>query len=111
LGTDVAKYLLIESRDPWEYGDTAYFYDLTRDLAAAGNQVTLFLIQNGALVARKGVRPDPLAALAGVTVLVDEFSLRERGIRREALAANVDVADVDQLVDLLADSGTKAIWH
>ena len=107
----MARYLLIESRDPWEYRDTEFLYDLTRDLAGSGNAVTLFLVQNGALVARKGVRPDPLAALTGIEVLVDEFSLRERGIKREALAANVRVSDIDQLVDLLADSGIKAIWH
>jgi hypothetical protein len=88
---DMATYLLIESRDPWECRDTGYFYQLSGDLAAAGDDVTLFLIQNG--------------------VLADEFSLRERGIRRHSVAASVEVSDVDALVDLLMDGQTKAIWH
>jgi hypothetical protein len=107
----MASYLPIESRDPWEYADTGYFCDLARDLAAAGNRVTFYLIQNGVLVARRGVRPDPLSSLDGVPVLADEFSLRERGIRPEALAPAVQVSDVDHLVDLLVDGPVKAIWH
>lgn len=107
----MAKYLLIASRDPWEYRDADYFFDLSRDLAAAGNQVTLYLIQNGVLAARAGVKPDPLSALDGVTILADDFSLRERGIRAEQLARSVRIAAIDELVDQLADPATKAIWH
>lgn len=107
----MAKYLLIESRDPWESGDVAGWWEVGKGLAAAGNQVTLFLIQNGVLTARAGVQPDLVSSVGAVRVLADDFSLRARGIGAESLAASVGVSDVDALVDLLADGAVKAIWH
>ncbi len=107
----MAKYLLIESRSLWDSGDTGYFYDLARDLTAGGNDVTLFLVQNGVLPARKGAKDGNLTEVTGrVKVLADGFSLRERAIPRDGLAAGVGVADVDAVVDLLA-GGARAIWH
>src|SRR5688572_29228089 len=110
----MAKYLLIESRDPYEYADAHYFYDLARDLARRGNEVAFFLIQNGVLVARQGATPDKLAELRRTApelrVLADGFSLRERGIRRAALMQGVEVSDVGGLVDLLVEDGRKPVW-
>lgn len=109
----MAKYLLIESRDPYEYADTNYFYDLARDLAESGNDLAFFLIQNGVMVARKGAKPDKLSELrkAGATVMADDFSLRERGIKPNAVADGVNVAEMGTLVDLLADDSRKPVWH
>ena len=33
-------YLLIESRDPFESNDVSYYYELTKGLVGAGNEVT-----------------------------------------------------------------------
>ncbi len=111
----MANYLLIESRDPFEYGDARYMYNLAGDLSRKGNSVTLFLIQNGVLVTRPGVKENPLDYLfqetQTVKVLADEFSLRERGIAPSPLVGGVEVSDVDNLVDLLAQEDTKALWH
>ena len=108
----MAKYLLIESRDPFDAGDTGNFYDLASGLAAAGNEVTLFLVQNGVLPAREGARSGPLGAVAGagVEVLADDFSLRERGITDDRMIAGVTAAPLDVVVDQLAE-GRKALWH
>jgi len=108
----MAKYLLIESRDPFESNDVAYYYDVATGLAKDGNQVTLFLVQNGVLPARKSPRSSALAALAkaGVEILADEFSLRERGISKERLIPEVKTAAIDVVVDQLED-GRKTIWH
>jgi len=46
------NYLLIESRDPFESNDVGYYYELSKGLVEAGNEVTLFLVQNGVLAAR-----------------------------------------------------------
>jgi hypothetical protein len=106
----MANYLLIESRDPFESKDVGYYYDLARGLVEGGNQVTLFLAQNGVLSARPSAQSDALSALAraGVTVLADDFSLQERGIAK--LAEGVTAAPIDVVVDHLA-AGHKAIWH
>ena len=111
----MADYVLIESRDPFEYSDTGYFYEVAADLSKAGNNVTFFLVQNGVLTARKGISNSAVdklqKAAPGVKVLADEFSLRERAITQDRLAAGVSSSPIDHLVDLLADPNTKAVWH
>jgi len=108
----MAKYLLIESRDPFTSADVDAHWQLATSLAREGDTVTLFLVQNGVLPARLRARSHGLAELAGagVEVLADEFSLRERGIAPTALVAGVRPAPIDVVVDLLAE-GRKAFWH
>jgi predicted peroxiredoxin len=106
------KYLLIESRDPFDSNDTEQYYTLATALAGEGNAVTLFLVQNGVLPARLGARNDALSAVAkaGVEVLADEFSLRERGIKAGELTSGVKAAPLEIVIDQLA-AGCKAMWH
>ena len=108
----MADYLLIESRDPYESGDTGFCHDLACRLAAGGDKVTVFLVQNGVLPARDGAQAPGLGAVlaAGIEVLADDFSLRERGIGAADLAADVTVAPIEAVVDRLAE-GRKALWH
>jgi predicted peroxiredoxin len=112
-GEDVlSRYLLIESRDPWESAESSHFYDLASELAAKGHDVVLFLVQNGVLGVRKGSSSTLVqrAIDAKVKVLLDDFSLRERGIDDGERTSGTAVSTVDALVDLLAD-GRKALWH
>ena len=106
------RYLLIESRDPFDSNDTRFCGDLARQLAAAKNDVTLFLVQNGVLPVRPGPCSADLTSLAGagVKVLADSFSLKERGIDEGRLASGVAAAPLDVVLDALAE-GAKVIWH
>jgi hypothetical protein len=109
---DMANLLFIESRDPYDAGDTQHFHELIKGVRQRNNTVTLFLIQNGVLSTRPGAKfSERYGELtrSGITVLADEFSLRERAIER--LVEGVQKADVNQLVDLLFEADTKAIWH
>jgi len=104
------NYLFIESRggEPRDPFCSALAGALARD----GASVTLLLVQNGALAARRGAQApqlDKLAA-AGVAVLADEFALRERGITHERLRAGIEPASLDIVVDRLLD-GWQVIWH
>lgn len=107
----MAKYLLIESRDPFETHEVERDYELAASLARDGNEVTLFLVQNGVLPARSGTRRNGLAAAleAGVHVLSDDFSLRERGIDPGNLLKGIKPSPIETVVDQLAE-GRKAIW-
>src|SRR5437879_6433101 len=100
----MSKYVLIESRDPFECKSAEEHYGLATALAEAGDEVTLVLVQNGVLPARPGVKT-PLEALtkAGVTVLADELSLRQRGLAPSQLAAGVQPASLEVVVDGLAE--------
>src|SRR5215831_10589008 len=104
------NYLLIESRDPFESSDVGYYYQLSKGLVDDGNEVTLFLVQNGVLAARPSAHSAVLTALcqSGVKVLANDFSLRERGISK--LAEGVVPAPIDVIVDHLA-AGHKTLWH
>lgn len=107
----MANYLLIESRDPWE-SDASGWQELATALVKEGNQVAFFLVQNGVLPARRSSKSAGLSALAtaGVEVLADDFSLRERGIDNGRLADGVKPASIDVVVERLA-AGHKVIWH
>ena len=111
----MADYVLIESRDPFEFGDTTYMYQMAGDLVANGNRVTVYLVQNGVFCARKNVKNNPLVDLKqnspSVRVEADDFSLRERGISTSGLAEGVNVSNVDDLVDHMMQGDTKVVWH
>ena len=108
----MAKYLLVESRDPFGSNDVTNYYDIASGLVKDGNDVTLFLVENGVLPARRSTKSQPLSDLAkaGVTVLADEFSLRERGIGSDRLTDGVKASPLDTVIDQLAD-GAKTLWH
>jgi len=105
------RYLLIESREPAESAAVLEHYALAGDLAARGNDVSLFLIQNGVLPVRTGALSDELAKATarGVKLLADDFSLRERGIAAP-LAAGAKAAPIDLIVERMLD-GSKVVWH
>lgn len=108
----MGKYLLIESRDPFDSSDSEYLCELVEGLSKRGNETILFLIQNGVLPARKGSKYNGMLSKLierKVRVMADRFSLKERAIR--APMDGVEVADIDGLVDLLLEPGTKTIWH
>jgi sulfur relay (sulfurtransferase) complex TusBCD TusD component (DsrE family) len=107
-----ADYLLIASRDPYTHATARRCYDLARQLADEGCRVTLFLLQNGVLPARPNAGSRPLTELArrGVRVLAEDFSLRERGIPVRALAAGVEAASLDVVIEAL-ERGARTLWH
>lgn len=107
----MSDYLLIESRDPFESG-CSHYHELACQLADAGKQVTLFLVQNAVLITRPCKYSEQLKTISnkGVEILADEFSLRERGIDTSALVEGVQESPLDKVVDLLAE-GRKVLWH
>lgn len=107
------QYVFIESRDPFDSPDTGFVADTATALRERGRAVTVFLVQNGVLAARASARGSHLRRLAeaGVSVLADDFSLRERGIDADELSADVTPSSIGTLVDLMVRPDTKALWH
>ena len=108
----MSSYLLIESRDPFESHDADELRRLARGLVQAGHKVTLFLVQNAVFAARDNPRAAALAETvrAGVTILADEFSLRERGILKGRLVPAVAPAPLEAVIEHL-ERGGKTLWH
>ena len=107
----MASYVFIESRDPFESRDTQFVEETAIAVKERGHEVTVFLVQNGVLAARGSVRRLGRLAQAGVTLLADDLSLRERGITAGELAHGVRESGIDALVDALVQKNTKALWH
>jgi len=105
------SYLLFESQEPLECAQVPRHYALAAGLKKEGNRVTLFLVQNGVAAARRSLRSDALSQLidAGVEVLADDFSLRERGMSPLRLTAGVKMATIAEALDQFAE-GRKALW-
>lgn len=108
----MSAYTLIESRDPVDSRGPDRTLELGRTLAAAGHDVTLFLVQNGVGAARRGGPCPSLSETArvGVRICADAFALRERGITPGALAEEVESCELDRLLDDLA-AGKRMLWH
>ena len=109
----MSDYVLIESRDPFDSADTGFVAETAEALRARGRDVTVYLVQNAVLATRAGARGSqvPRLAKAGVTVLADDFSLRERGIEAGEITGGVRPASIDALVDLVMRPGAKTLWH
>jgi sulfur relay (sulfurtransferase) complex TusBCD TusD component (DsrE family) len=109
----MSNYVFIESRDPFESLDVRFVAETVTALREQGHTVTVFLVQNGVLASRQNARDSFLGRLsqAGVTLLADDFSLRERGIQPAELRPGIRPSSIETLVDALTQENTKAIWH
>ncbi|MEM8816076.1 MAG: sulfur reduction protein DsrE [Pseudomonadota bacterium] len=103
-------YVLIASKNWREAADANDCFELGAKLAEKGNTVAVFMVQNGVLTACDGA-PELLAARdAGVMLLADAFSLRERGISTARINESVRSSTLDFVIDRMA-AGDKVIWH
>ena len=108
----MGHYIIIETRDPSESQDTQSMVETAKGLSAHGHRVTMFLIQNGVMPARRGSTfQHGLTTLqhANVKILADRHSLQERAITE--VGDDIERTDMDHLVDLLMEPHTKAFWH
>jgi len=107
----MSRYVFIESRDPFESRDTRFVEETAIAVKERRHDVTVFLVQNGVLAVRTSARRLGRLAEAGITVLADDLSLRERGIKTDELAPSIRESGIDALVDAIAQENTKALWH
>jgi predicted peroxiredoxin len=108
------KYLLIESRDPFENRESEKFLEMAGDLAKNGDRVILFLVQNGVLVSRKGSLFTPkIKELLkhNVRIHADTFSVDERGIQERERLDQISLSGINEMLEILLEPGTKVIWH
>lgn len=108
----MSRYLFIQSQDPFTEVRTGVQFELAGQLAEAGHQVRVLLVQNGVAAARQEARCDHFDALRkqGVTLLADPFALRQREIDEADLKEAIAVSDVDVVIDAML-AGDKVIWN
>lgn len=108
----MSNYVIVQTGDSVEPGVPNPGTEIAANLAAIGHDVTVFFVQNGVFLARRGTQREEQtgAHKAGMTLLADDFSLRERGIGTDQLSPGVSPSPLESLVDLLA-AGSKVLWH
>ncbi len=106
----MSNFVLISSQNELESRNATRCIHLAVNLAGMGHAVTVFMLQNGVFAACGNPIELSNAARAGVRVLADDFSLRERGIAADQVSRNVQASSLDFVVDRLA-AGDKVIWH
>jgi intracellular sulfur oxidation DsrE/DsrF family protein len=107
----MSKYLLIQSRDAYESTAVRDHVEWAGALRRRGLEVAFYLVQNGVLSSRSGADNEELqeAMKAGIEVLADGFSLRERGVALSEVARGVRPATIETVVDRLA-AGWKVMF-
>lgn len=105
------ELLIIETRDAADHKDPARMAELAAGMHRMGIPATIFLAENGAFNARGNGEPGLAAAISeGVNVAVDRFAMDERGIGEKQLTKGISVADIELVVDRLAD-GACVMWR
>jgi sulfur relay (sulfurtransferase) complex TusBCD TusD component (DsrE family) len=112
-GGDLSNYVFIESRDPFDSPGTHSVSRTAVALRKEGHSVTVFLVENGVLGARKQAEKSQVPAIveSGVTVLADDFSLQKRGISMEECAPGLRTGTMAHLIELIVKENTKAVWY
>jgi sulfur relay (sulfurtransferase) complex TusBCD TusD component (DsrE family) len=109
----LSNYVFIESRDPFDSADTESVSEAAVALRKKGHTVTVFLVENGVLGARKQAAKSQVPAFveSGVTVLADDFSMQKRGISMDECAPGLKAGSMVHLINLIVQDNTKAVWH
>ena len=112
-GGHLSNYVFIESRDPFHSPGTNAVSKAAVALRKEGHTVTVFLVENGVLGARKQAAKSqvPTIVESGVTVLADDFSLQKRGISMEECAPGLQAGSMAHLIELIVKENTKAVWY
>ena len=86
---------------------------LATDWVAAGDYVTVVLLDSAVAATRRGhaaaarVRA---AVDAGATLVAEEQALRSRAVPSAEGADGIKVVSLDEVADLLVDGTDKAVW-
>lgn len=112
MSTEPPVHLLVESQGTWNGPNAGRFLEDAAVLAGSGEQVTVFLVQDGVFDAVRGALPvlHRLAEL-GVPVWADDFSLAQRALPAARLADAVTVTGMDAVAGMLLSGTCRVVWH
>lgn len=109
--TPPQRIVLLTARDPLRAADTAYPARAARDLAAAGHDVTLVLLEDAVVLARRdhaGAADLEAAIGSGVRILAEEEALARRAVAE--VGEGVKPTGLAEVVDVLMDRTDRQAW-
>ncbi|MCB5186644.1 DsrE family protein [Methylobacillus caricis] len=104
-------YFFIQSQEQFTDVRTRSQYDLALSLAKSGKAVSILLVQNAVLSARKKVDSPNVDALLShaVKIYADSLSLQQREISPQQLNTSIKPAQLDIVISAMLN-GDKVIW-
>ncbi len=108
----MTNLLLVLSKDPY----TTEIPNLALDIglnakAKKGNNVSLYLVEDGVTAARKSEFGNKLldAKKKGIRILADDKAVQSRGLDGN-LVAGVEVKEIGILLDHIVEDNTRVAW-
>lgn len=104
-------YLFIQSQDQFHDARTRAQYEMAIALAETQQNVSILLVQNAVLAARKGVKNTMFDTLGAykVKLYADELSLRQREILPNDIHAGISPTNIKLVIDAMLN-GDKVVW-
>ena len=108
----MSSYFFIQSREPLTDPRAEGDYQLIQSLANDGNDVSVILVQNGVIPARRETHIFSFDTLccSKAKILTDIFSLRQREINIDQLKEGLTPINIDAVIEAML-AGHKVIWH
>lgn len=108
----MSSYFFVQSLDPFVDKVTDNQFSLMSELALAGNEVSLFLVQNGVSSAVSQANCPAFDELldTSIKIYADKFSLWQREIEITQLKKNIESAELHVIIQAMVN-GEKVIWN
>ncbi|MEZ4744099.1 MAG: DsrE family protein [Bdellovibrionota bacterium] len=107
--------IYLSSRETYpESVNTQRVFELIENLCNEGNDVALFLVQNGVFTCRKKSAQTTFNQLLGkenIKIYADDYSLEERGILPEMIHDAIKPTPISTLAALTMEENRTPIWH
>ncbi|MCX9013904.1 MAG: DsrE family protein [Candidatus Methanoperedens sp.] len=107
----MTNLLLVLSKDPHTTETPDLVLDIGLDAKAKGNDVALYLIEDGITAARKSTFGDKLAAAQskGVKIFADDKAVLSRALTGK-LIDGVEIKEISTLLDFIMDDYDRVVW-
>lgn len=104
-------YLFIQSQDHFYDARTRAQYEMAIALAETQQNVSILLVQNAVLAARRGTQNTMFDTLGAyrVKLYADELSLQQREIQPDDIHAGINPANIKLVIDAMLN-GDKVVW-
>ena len=107
----MTNLLMVLSKDPYTTETPDLVLDIGLDAKAKGNDVALYLVEDGITAARKSGFGDKLAAAQakGVKIFADDKAVLSRALTGK-LIDGVEVKEISSLLDFIMDDYDRVVW-
>ena len=107
----MTNLLLVLSKDPYTTEIPNLVLDIGLNAKAKGNNVSIYLVEDGVTAARKSEFGNKLqdAKKKGINILADDKAVQSRGLGGN-LVDWVQVKEIGTLLDHIIEDNTRVAW-